>query len=106
MRYRLRSYDVSPPGNYCYEQTEGIRRQFGCHPLIEALARIVSDFRRGNNLPRADIKETLADVDEYNCTRLGNNPSFVVPADAANVVPLNTSSPIITPCKGCGVVLS
>ena len=106
MRYRLRSYDVSPPGTYCYVQTEGIRKDFGCQPQIEALARIVSEFRKGNGLPRSDIRESLEDVDSYNCQRLGNNPQWCVPSDAANVVPLNASSPIISPCLGCGVVLS
>lgn len=104
--FRLRSYDLNPPGGYPYEQTEGIRKPFPSQPLIEAQAAIVADFRKGNGLPRSDVKQALEDVDHYQCFRLGNNPRWCVPVDGASILPLNTSSPIIAPCKGCGVVLS
>lgn len=102
--YRLRSYDQSPPGSYPYEQTEGIRKQFAAVPLIESQAQAVSAFRKGNSLPRASLKESLEDVDRYQCLRLGFNPSYCIPCAGETVVALNTSSPMVNPpCRGCGI---
>ncbi len=98
---RLRTYDIAPPGGYPYEQVEGIRKKFPSQPMIEAQARIVSEFRKANGLPRATIKEALADIDVYQCQRLGNMPSYCTEA-TPGMVAIGQASPIITPCKGCG----
>lgn len=103
-KFRLRSYDLNPPGNYPYEQTTGIYHQFPALPLIEAQATTVQQFRAGNGLPRASFLECLEDVDSYQCQRLGNPTRFCVETDAAQpIVALNESSPAIAPpCRGCG----
>lgn len=101
MRYRLRTYEISPPGGYPFIQ-QGYP-PFPAQPMIEAQAKIVSNFRKGNGLPRASIPEALADVDCYQCQRLGNMPQWCVPADSANQVALPQTAPIIAPpCQGCG----
>lgn len=108
MNCRLRSYELNPPGNFFYEQTEGIYRKFHAEPLIEAQAANVSSFRRGNGLPRSSITEALQDIDSYTCQRLGCDNRYCVSRDSnsAPVTALNESSPILSPgCRGCGARL-
>lgn len=101
--YRLRSYDYTPTGEYPFEQYKGIYKRFPAVPLIEAQAQAVSAFRKGNNLPRASLAESLQDVDRYQCRRLGNDPKWCIPCEGETVVALNTSSPMVSPpCRGCG----
>jgi hypothetical protein len=103
MKYRLRSYELTPPGGYPYEQTEGIHRKFVSQPMIEAQAQAVASFRRANHLPRATALEALEDIDRYTCQRLGNMPGFCVPVDRPGpVVALGPTSPLVAPCGGCG----
>ena len=101
-RFRLRSYELSPPGGYPFIDVDG--HKFPSVPVIEDQARRVSNYRTLNGKPRASIKESLQDVDAYQCQRLGNMSSFCVPCDTVNPpVALNTSAPIIAPpCHGCG----
>lgn len=106
-KFRLRSYELAPPGGYPYIQQNGIRREFPSQPLIEAQARIVSDFRKANGLSRPSVREALEDIDAQTCQRLGNMPQFCIPcnqpAGQAQVVALSNSSPIVAPpCAGCG----
>lgn len=108
MRYRLRSYDQSPPGGYCYGPDGGFKRR--CLPVIEDIARALSAYRKGNGLPGASIQEALRDVDSAQCQRLGNNPTYCIPCDQpkteAQPVALTQTAPLIAPpCKGCGVVV-
>ena len=72
----LISFNTVPPGEYFYEQTEGIRKKFGHTPELNELAGRVAAFRKGNNLPRATSAEALQDIITYTCQRLGNNPRF------------------------------
>lgn len=107
MSYRLKTYDSNPPGGYCYNQDfDPKRKNFGCAPDITALAGIVARWRAANGLPRSSVREALEDVDRYNCARLGNDPRYCfssdVPLGAPGSTALNTSSPIIAPCGGCG----
>jgi hypothetical protein len=100
MRYRLRTYEITPTGGYPF--SEG-GHNFPSQPMIEAQAKIVSNYRKGNGMPRASLAESLADVDCYQCQRLGNMPQWCIPADSANQVALPATAPIIAPpCKGCG----
>lgn len=99
---RLKSYEQPLPGNYPYEQVEGIRRSFPSLPTPESQASAVSAFRKGNGLPRSSFVECLEDVDRYQCQRLGNNRTYCNCSDQKGIVALNASSPIIAPCKGCG----
>lgn len=98
---RLRSYDSAPPGGYPY-------RKFASQPLITAQARTVLAYRIGNQLPRATYAECLADVDHYQCWRLGCDPKWCVPVDAnsPDLVSIDSNAPGMKPCKGCGVVVS
>jgi hypothetical protein len=107
-KFRLKTYDQSPPGSFPYEQRGSHPRLFPSEPLIEAQARNVSAYRSGNNLPRASYAESLVDVDNYTCRRLGNNPQFCIPVDAAtpNQVALTANAPGLAPCAGCGVRVS
>ncbi len=101
MSLRLRSYDISPPGGYPYVQTEGIRKNFPTVPLIEDQARSVSSFRTNNHLPRASVVESLEDISNFTCTRLGGMAAYCIDSENPGVA-LSTASPIISPCKGCG----
>jgi len=114
MRYRLRSYDQSPPGGYCYGPDGGFARR--CRPVIEDIARELSAYRTGNGLPRASIQECLMDADSAQCQRLGNNPTYCIPCGQvksaahpelpAQTVALQANAPLIAPpCQGCGVVI-
>jgi hypothetical protein len=100
--YRLKSYDVSPPGGYPFQDAGG--RKFPAQPLIEAQAQEVSAWRTRNGKPRASVKECLQDVDHYQCQRLGNMRTFCIACDGtAAAMALNQSSPIVAPpCNGCG----
>lgn len=101
--FRLRSYDITVQGGFTYEQTVGVYRKFGPEPLIDAVANQVYDFRRANNLPRATLRESLEDVDHYNCAKIGNNQNFCVPCDGQAQVAVNWTSPMVAkPCGGCG----
>jgi hypothetical protein len=103
MKYRLRSYEMTPPGGYPYEQTEGIHRKFRSEPVIEMQAQIVASFRRANHLPRASALEALQDIDAYTCQRLGNMPAYCVSTEQpVPAVALGSTSPLVAPCGGCG----
>lgn len=103
LAYRLRTYDLSPPGGYCVEQGAFNR----CEPDITALARMLLEYRQGNGKPRATLAECLQDCDRFQCLRLGNNPQFCIAADAQMQVAISSTSPYVAPpCKGCGAVLT
>lgn len=104
MRYRLRSYEQSPPGGYCYEEP-GFKRR--CLPIIEEIARALSGFRKGNGREGSSLVECLRDVDSAQCQRLGNNPIYCIPcgqpAGQVQPVAMQANAPLIAPpCAGCG----
>lgn len=72
----LKNYNVNPPGNFMYEQGQGIHHRFRPNPVIEQLVKEVSEFRIANHLPRASLAETLEDVDRYQCARLNNSENW------------------------------
>jgi len=103
--YRLRSYDITPPGGFSYHQTDGIDRVFRSSPMIEDTARSVMAFRKGNNLARATYPECLFDVSCYTCSRLNARlrPQFCVAAEpGVETIALNANAPGIAPCTSCG----
>lgn len=100
--YRLRSYEVNPPGGYPYEQTGTPSRRFPAEPMLEAQARNVQAFRKGNNLPRSSYQECIQDVDQYQCARLGNNPKFCINCETSPGMALAENAPGIAPCATCG----
>lgn len=104
-KFRLRSYDLTPPGGYPYTQAGDKPKQFKSQPMIEAQAQIVSNYRKGNGLARSSVREAIEDIDCQTCARLGNMPQFCVPQDSASapVIAMAANSPIIAPpCQGCG----
>lgn len=103
-KFRLKTYELTPPGGFPFTEKGPPRRQFPSQPMIEAQAVIVSNFRKANNLPRASLKEALQDIDQQTCQRLGNMPQYCTQADPATItVSLAASHPIVTGgCKGCG----
>jgi hypothetical protein len=107
MRYKLRSHDGGLPGGFMFKQQgpDGKMQTFPAQPIIEAQAHAVARWRAGNSMARSSIAEALQDVDCYQCQRLGNNPSFCIPANAADAATGN-SNPYIAPptgCAGCGI---
>lgn len=103
MNFKLKSYDVVPPNCFSYEQTQGIARSFHREPVIEAVAKAVSAFRKGNGLPRAGLRESLEDVDWYNATVvLRGDPRFTSPTSGPAVAVGDTAAILNEGCKGCG----
>lgn len=102
MNFRLRSYEITPPGGYAYIQTKGIRREFPSVPMVEDQARTVSNFRKANGLPRPSVAEALRDIDRQTCARLGNSPEWCIPDDGETVALISSHPAIAPPCHGCG----
>ncbi len=100
MPWQLRSYDVAPPGNYPFEQFDGIYRKFPATPYPEAQAQNILSFRQKNNLPRATLQESLLDLGTYTCQRLGNMSAYCINTD--NPVPSNSPMVAQRGCRGCG----
>lgn len=105
--FRLRSYEQSPPGGYCFEEP-GFKRR--CFPVIEDLARAISQSRAANGRPRSSIQDSLRDADTYQCQRLGNNPTYCITCSGspnqAQPVAMAANAPLIAPpCQGCGTVV-
>lgn len=97
--YKLLVHTPFPPGEYPYEQTQGIYQRFNGDGLsIEQQAQRVLDFRRGNTLERRILAECIQDIDAYTCARLNNNPQFVVDSDAPVYVEVRPTGS----CATCG----
>ena len=101
-RYKLRTYDSTPPGGYVYIQQKGISRKFPSVPVIEDQAQAVYQFRKANGLPRASIDEALADIENFTCYRLGGMTEWCYPEDANNPGPPSGVVQGKKPCRGCG----
>lgn len=98
----LKSQRKAPPGNFLYEQTEGIYKKFDATPLLDDLARVVTKFRKGNNLPRANLEKVLQEVEQYNCARLGNNPRYCYDTERPYVEVSPIAKRASGGCGGCG----
>jgi hypothetical protein len=72
--------------------------------MIEDTARRVASYRAANNRPRATVREALEDVDAQTCRRLKRDPQWCLFGEqASGQISLGDSSPIVTPCHGCGI---
>ena len=91
-----------PPGEYTYEQTEGIQKFFPSVGDKSTLAVRVADFRKGNNLPRATYSEALVDIIQYTCNRLGGSPPWCFQLDPNTPIELTSSAFQPAECHGCG----
>ena len=95
----LRNHTNCPPGQFVYRQDHnGTQHKFGPSPLINEVAKAISQFRTGNKLARADLRSCIEDVDRYTCQRLGGNARWCLDTDKtyAEVRPVKTG------CGGCG----
>lgn len=96
---RLKSYASHPPGGFGHPDLPSSE---GVYNILD-LARVLSDFRKGNSLPRSSITECFEDIDVYTATRIRNTirrwQSWVVDTDAADYI-----APVPRPggCGGCG----
>ncbi len=102
------SYDVVPPGGYPFAEGGAKPRRFASQPSIEAQARTVQGYRKGNGLPRTTYAECVADVDHYVATEiLKGSPKFTVQVseDLPEAVAMSANAPGMKPCAGCGVPL-
>lgn len=98
MAWRLINHRVCPPGEFIYEQTEGVRRKFPAGPDIEALARVVAEFRQANKVPRGTFAAALEDIDAYTCQRIGNHRDWCYNTDRSYA----ETTPAARPQGGCG----
>jgi hypothetical protein len=102
--FRLRTYEQTPPGGYTFDEMGPKPRHFRGEPMIEALAKQVWGYRKGNGLPRATYKEAIEDVDRQTCARLGNSTRFCISCEQNDgQVAMAADTPGLSgPCKGCG----
>lgn len=100
----LKNYNDCPQGEFYFKQAEAGSRTFGPSPLLGQVARDVSNFRKGNSLPRADFTSSFSDVVQFTVARL--------PADSQWLTTLPDQNPDglvpqpSTGCSGCGANLS
>jgi hypothetical protein len=101
----LKSLTNCPPGEFYYKQAEAGSHVFGPSPLIGQVAALVSDFRRGNSLPRSDQMSCMVDVIQFTVARLDPRSEWIIETD------LDTGA--LLPgvgggggCAGCGAVVS
>lgn len=101
--FRLRSYELNPPGGYVYPKPNG---GYWSAPMIEALAQKMSAWRKANGKDRPSVRECLEDADHYQCQRLGNMPAYCTECNPVNKteVAMGNLNPVVTPnlCKSCG----
>lgn len=98
MKYRLRSYEINPPGGFCYGPITA--------PLIEAVARQLQSRRVGNHKPRTSYPECLEDVDIFMAnTVLKGDPTYTLEIQDGDPItfPLQQNAPGLVPCRGCGI---
>ena len=67
------------PGGWFYEQKDAAGapfKKFHTHGPFDDFCRSILAVRQGNGLPGADLATVMADVDRYQCNRLGNDPRY------------------------------
>lgn len=99
--WHLLSFDKAPPGEFRYEQPfNGKAKKFGPSPLAGELANKISDFRRGNQLPRSNPSECLEDLETFTVERLGHSERWCYNTDKtfAQLMPATG----IPGCPTCG----
>lgn len=99
----LRNLKNCPPGEFWYRQSEAGAKTFGPSPLIGQVAGLVSEFRKGNGLPRSDQQACLEDVILFTIQRLGPDTEWTMETEqpASALLPQPGGS-----CAGCGAVVS
>lgn len=103
----LLTTNALPPGGWVYEQTkEGLPfkqfREMG--PYKDFLQGILS-VRTANVLPGATLAEVDADVQNFTCARLGNDPRWCGVGSGPVTQPTAATFYAVSPvgnCGGCG----
>jgi len=95
----LKNLTNCPPGEFYYKQAEAGSHTFGPSPLIGQVASMVSEFRRGNSLPRSDGQSCMVDVIQFTVSRLDPRSEWVIETDQdiTALLPQPTGG-----CAGCG----
>ncbi len=75
---KLISLTTLPPGGFVYSQDlNGKLYDFPDIGLdVRSQTNVILNFRKVNGAPRATFDETLDDLVNFTCGRLGNNPRF------------------------------
>lgn len=71
--------------------------------LADAAAAL-ADFRQGNKIPNPGFNECMAEIDAYNCQRLGNHKNYCMNT-YADTYQSNQTRKKAAACSGCGAVL-
>jgi len=100
---KLYSFNPFPPGGFPYSQVfKGVTYKFPDEGLdIQQQTARILKFRRANGVPRATFDETLEDLNEFTCARLGNDPRWC--GDGRRVAQVQRVQS--AGCKGCGAVV-
>lgn len=101
MAWEFIRYDRVFEGGYRFEQKEGINHKFKRTNHLDGLIAEVSDFRSGNNLPRASRAEVKFDIVQYECQRRGGNGCYNTDKTQQKL-----AAPVVrqarSGCAGCG----
>lgn len=99
----LRNFNSCPPGEFYFRTSEAPGHTFGPSPLIGKVAADLSEFRKGNNLPRSAGRECLEDVVLFTVARLDPRSEWVVETDQtpATLIPQASAG-----CSSCGAVIN
>lgn len=100
--WKLKSFTTCPPGEFSYEQTDGIQHKFPPNPDILDQAKKVAEFRRANGLRRSSTTECMEDIIIYTCQRLGNNPRYCHDTEATVAASAARAVPRTGGCGSCG----
>jgi hypothetical protein len=72
---------------------------------LKDAATALSNFRQGNSLPNSSFNECLAEIDAYNCQRLGNHKDYCMNTYADTYESKLIHKKRSGGCSGCGAVL-
>ena len=96
---RLKSYANHPPGGFGHPELPTLN---GTLDIVE-LSRRLSDFRKGNSLPRSGVEECFKDIDTHVANRIRGTvrrwKDWVIDTDEAAYV---AALPKVGGCSGCG----
>lgn len=100
----LKSLFNCPPAEFYFKQSEAGTRTFGPSPLIGQVVADLSNFRKGNNLPRSKARECLQDVIQFTVNRLDPNSEWVI--ETNQTAEELTPEPSNGSCAGCGALVT
>ncbi len=80
----MRNLTTVPPGGWRLTQTlpDGTEKKWASMNEVWALAEQIADFRKGNGLERATVRDALHDIEEATCTRIHDDPEYCTASEA------------------------